>query len=25
VLGALAHHHGPKASPGSLRDPDPLY
>ena len=25
VLGALAHHHGPKASPGSQRDPDPLY
>lgn len=25
VLGALAHHHGPKANPGSLRDPDPLY
>jgi CRP-like cAMP-binding protein len=25
VLGALAHHHGPQASPGSQRDPDPLY
>jgi CRP/FNR family cyclic AMP-dependent transcriptional regulator len=25
VLGALAHHHGPKARPGSDRDPDPLY
>ena len=26
VLGALAHHHGPtKLSPGSERDPDPLF
>ena len=26
VLGALAHHHGPTdVSPGSERDPDPLY
>jgi CRP-like cAMP-binding protein len=25
VLGALAHHHGDHASPGSDREPDPLY